>query len=125
MDTGCAGRTTIFKVSFCLTALGLAGIGLYPDLQLPEPTLTRGFTDKIYHVLGCMLLVLQASKAWRLGSVWLLLAFPLGLGIELAQGFAPGRSVHMSDMVANLSGVVLGLLIIMGLRCSKRSGGNS
>ena len=95
-----------------MTALLVAGFALYPNLQLPEPALTRGFTDKIYHIVGCMMLVLLAAGAWRI-PIWVLcLALPLSIALELIQILAPGRGVHVGDMMANLLGVTLAILLL-------------
>lgn len=91
-----------------------------PYLQLPEPSFTRGFTDKIYHVVGGMILVLLAAMAWRVPAWALSLAVPLSFVIEIVQGMAPGRSVHLADMIANVSGVALALVLLaIGLRRGK------
>lgn len=106
-------KTPLFRLGFLLTALLVAGFALYPNLQLPEPTLTKGFTDKIYHVLGCMTLVLLAAGAWRIPIRVLCLALPLSIVLELIQNVAPGRGVHIGDMIANLGGVVLAICFLL------------
>jgi len=100
------------KLGFCVVACLVAGLALYPNLQLPEPRLTAGFTDKIYHVVGCTILVLLAATAWRIKFQWLLLALPLSIVIEFIQGFSPGRGVHLLDMIANLAGVLVALTLL-------------
>ncbi len=105
-------RTYLLRLSFCVAALVVAGFALYPNLQLPEPALTRGFTDKIYHLVGCMTLVLIAATAWRVRIQTLCLALPLSVVLEVIQGVAPGRGVHVADMIANLGGFVLAILIL-------------
>ncbi len=105
-------KTYLLRLGFCVTAFVVAGFALYPNLQLPEPALTRGFTDKIYHVVGCMTLVLLAVSAWRIPTWALCLAFPLSVVLEFIQGVAPGRGVHIADMIANLGGVGLAILFL-------------
>lgn len=112
--------TSLVRSAFCLTALLAAGLALYPNLQLPEPSLTRGFTDKIYHVVGCMVLVLLAAKGWRIRMRIVVFALPLSPLLEFVQGVSPGRGVHLLDMAANLTGVTLALLIL-GVTFSRRS----
>lgn len=110
-----ARHTTIncfLRLGFCVTALVVAGFALYPNLQLPEPSLTQGFTDKIYHSVGCMVLVLLAATGWRIRMRIALLALPLSVFLEFVQGVSPGRGVHLSDMAANLTGVTLALLLL-------------
>jgi len=36
---------------------------------------------------------------------------PLGAGLEIGQGYIPGRFASMMDMVANTSGVVIGMML--------------
>lgn len=103
--------TRLLRLGFYVTAVVVAGFVLYPNLQLPEPALTKGFTDKIYHVIGCMTLVLLAAAAWRVPTWMLLLAIPLSVGLEFIQGVAPGRGVHMADMIANMAGVALAMVL--------------
>lgn len=102
----------LMQMSFFIALCLVAGLALYPNLQLPEPSLTRGFTDKIYHVLGCAVLALLAAKGWRLRMRVLYLAIPLSVGLEFIQGLVPGRGVHFADMLANLAGVILAILIL-------------
>ena len=104
--------TSLTRFSFLVTAITAAGLALYPNLQLPEPSLTRGFTDKIYHIVGCMLLVLLAAGGWKLRRRYLALAIPLAISGELVQGLVPGRGIHLADMASNVAGVTLALLIL-------------
>lgn len=103
---------SLFRFGFCVTAIVVAGLALYPNLQLAEPSLTRGFTDKIYHTVGCMLLVLLAARGWHLRLRCLVLALPLSMSLEIAQGLVPGRGVHLADMLSNFAGVTLAILIL-------------
>lgn len=105
-------NTCLLRLAFYLMAVVVAGFALYPNLQLPEPALTRGFTDKIYHSVGCMSLVLLASAAWRIPKWALLLALPLSVVLEFLQGVAPGRTVHIADMIANVGGVALAMALL-------------
>lgn len=103
---------SLTRFGFFLTAVVAAGLALYPNLQLPEPSLTRGFTDKIYHFVGCMLLVLLAARGWQLPLRYLLLALPLSMSSEFVQGLVPGRGVHVADMASNVAGVTLAMFIL-------------
>jgi VanZ family protein len=109
----CALRS---RIGFLLTAVLLAGFALFPHLTLPEPTLTRGFTDKIYHVGGCALLVILAVEGWPLARRFAGLAVPLSFGLEWLQAFVPGRGVHLADSLANVAGVSAALLLLMAFR---------
>jgi len=106
----------LLQLGFCVTAILVAGLALYPNLQLPEPELTRGFTDKIYHVVGCAVLMLFAAGGWSLRFRPMLLAIPCAIGMEFVQVFAPGRGVHMYDMIANIAGVLISMFAILLIR---------
>ncbi len=71
--------------------------------------------DWLMHFLGNLLLFMSASVAFygRL-RIPLLIFFllPYSLLLELAQRYAPGRSVDPRDMVYNLAGLMSGLLIV-------------
>lgn len=88
-------------------------VALFPELRLPEPKLTRGMTDLIYHVLGFAGLSYIGGMAWR--SVYgLVIGLTFGaIALELAQHFSPGRGVHLHDILANLSGVACGISLFM------------
>ena len=112
MNAHRSAKMPLLRLGFCVTALVVAGFALYPNLQLPEPAVTKGFTDKIYHIVGCMLLVLLAAAAWRIPGWLLYFAFPMSVILEVIQGVSPGRSVHVTDMLANLGGVALAILCL-------------
>ena len=111
----CANSVLLFRIGFVVIAALLAGFALFPNLTLPEPTLTRGFTDKIYHVVGCAMLVILAVEGWSLARRFAGLALPLSFGLEGLQAFAPGRGVHIADSLANVAGVAIGLLLLIAV----------
>ncbi len=71
--------------------------------------------DWLMHFCGNLLLFMSASVAFygRL-RIPLLIFFllPYSLLLELAQRYAPGRSVDPRDMLYNLAGLTTGLLIV-------------
>jgi len=110
----------ILRFGFFLALLVTIVFALYPELKLPEPKLTRGMTDLLYHGLGFMGLSLIGGLAWRSASI---LPFGLSLGavaLELAQFFSPGRGVHFHDIVASLTGVAFGLSLLFLMRQVRR-----
>lgn len=105
----------LFRLGFFGTAALVAGFALFPHLTLPEPAITRGFTDKVYHVVGCALLVILAVEGWYLARRLVVLALPLAFSLEWIQTLVPGRGVHIADSVANVAGVSLALVLLMAL----------
>lgn len=104
-----------FRIGFFVTAALLAGFALYPNLTLPEPVSTRGFTDKFYHVGGCALLVMLAVEGWSFARRFAVLAMPFSFGLEGLQAFVPGRGVHIADSLANVAGVAAGLMLLIAV----------
>lgn len=94
--------------------LSLAAVvffSLKPRVELP---LDFWQADKVYHLLGYGWLATLPhwcfSNARR--AFWAsLLMIPLGLGLEIAQEFVPGRSASLLDLGANTLGAVLGLAL--------------
>jgi VanZ family protein len=67
--------------------------------------------DKLFHTLGYFtvaalpfLAFTTRGRAWRA----MVLMLPLGIGLEFLQGYVPGRSSDVMDMVANTAGVIMG-----------------
>ena len=90
--------------------------------------MTRGYTDKLYHVAGFVLLVVLAGNAWRLSLRFMLSMVGLAIILELSQFLVEGRGVFWIDFAANLIGVVVGLLLLQTMIMLRRridSGGLS
>lgn len=75
---------------------------------LPSP-------DYVLHFVGNLLLFLSASLAtygrMNMGLLVIFLSCYSVL-IELAQRFAPGRHVDAQDILANIAGLCVGLLLV-------------
>ncbi len=77
------------------------------------------WSDKLYHFLAYFWLSVlpffgfaSAKKA----LAWALLMIPLGIGLEFAQGFVPGRLFSIWDMIANSLGASAGIFCGMSIR---------
>ena len=102
----------LLKAALFGTAAAVAVLALYPRLQLPEPALTRGWTDLLEHGLAFLVLSVLAGLLWR--PLWRV-AGSLALAaaaIELLQIAIPGREVSAADLAAGLAGLALGLAAI-------------
>lgn len=87
-------------------------------LSLKSPSGEIKLNDKIGHLLAYSVLtinagLLVAKNKWLFVAI---LAFALSALLEYLQGFVPGRSVDWKDLVANASGVVIGLLVLFFLK---------
>lgn len=103
----------------------LAAISLfsYAVLMPAEQVRVLDKPDWVMHFLGNLLLFMSASVAFygRLRIPLLILfLLPYSLLLELAQRYAPGRSVDPRDMVYNLAGLTAGLLIVYFLELGWR-----
>ena len=99
----------ILRISLIIILLAIAYLSL-----TPSSTISIG-TDKVGHFLayGVLminigLLTVKVRKHYVFG-----IAFALFYGIlmEFGQYFVPGRFVSIADVLANTSGVVLGVLV--------------
>ena len=84
-------------------------LSLLPSLEIPYDFIDA---DKIVHLLAYLWLsalpffafpVSKAALAGALGMV------PLGIGLEFAQHYIPGRCFSVADLVANCLGVMMGI----------------
>ena len=83
--------------------------------------------DKVLH--GCAYAVLafvpMLGLRWQQAVVAIVLAELLGIGLELAQRWVPGRSCDFNDVLANTAGLVCGsAMALLSLRLADRSDRN-
>ncbi|MFW5937866.1 MAG: VanZ family protein [Halanaeroarchaeum sp.] len=70
--------------------------------------------DKLLHAGGFLVLTVLVARAAPGGKIGFGLVIALvayGGGLELAQSFVPGRTPDVLDFLANVIGVVVGLLV--------------
>lgn len=93
-----------------LLVLLLAVITLLALLPQQEISIGTGW-DKLNHVLAFVVLgflaLVGSSRGWALPLSGLL---AYGVALELLQGLTPGRVASLADIVADLVGLLLGLL---------------
>lgn len=73
---------------------------------------------KPLHILGCALLMVLAVLAyrWKRWPVAALLTMTVGLSWEIAQTTVAGHNPRLADLAPDFIGVVLGWLIVEGIR---------
>ena len=80
---------------------------------LPQDTLPHmDVSDKVQHLIAYFCMALAGGIAFPRRRSLMALGFGLavlGIGLEFAQMFVPGRFASIGDGVANTLGVVLGL----------------
>jgi len=107
--------TNMRKAAFCLWAFGLiAGtiVSLLPPHHVTESS--NLFNDKVQHLVSYALLAhiaCHTSTKWRLRYILCLITFFASVAIEFLQPLT-GRSFELMDMVANLGGIALGILMM-------------
>ena len=91
-------------------------LSLTPEIELP---LGFKWDDLVYHSLTYLwlsILPFLGFQGFRAATISAFLMFPLGVGLEVAQNLVPGRFFSITDMMANASGVFLGVLFGKYLR---------
>lgn len=73
---------------------------------------------KPLHIVGCALLMVLGVLAYKWKRWWLaaLLTMLVGLSWELAQTTVAGHNARLADLIPDFLGVVLGWLIVEGIR---------
>ena len=96
---------------------------LFIVAHIPIPQLVRKahVSDKSLHFIAYLLLVFlfwfalnpECKVNWRKAAAWWVLLVIAGYGVvdELLQGCMSGRSCDVRDYIANLTGIVTGLIL--------------
>lgn len=113
MDRSIAILRTVAAVAFVACTLLVLVLSLMPGQEMPD----LGIWDKAEHFAAYAGLGgLGALAFWhpRRPSVLRLLVFLwlLGVGLEVAQAFSPGRSPDAADAFANGIGACLGIVLL-------------
>ena len=104
-------RTLILALWGLLMACVVVGSVLPATSPMIEAVGRMHISDKMLHFgayLVLSVLPLIGFRERRRGMVAALSMFLLGLLLEDAQGYAPGRAVEFGDVIANGAGVVCG-----------------
>ncbi len=122
-DTDRKPTTVLRRHKYIVLCLGLYWPVLFLCTHIPIPDIARqsGMSDKTMHLLAYMVLVffvwLSISPYhrvdWRRARAWLIVAAILGYGLfdEWLQG-RMGRTMNHWDLLADLGGVIVGLVIL-------------
>jgi VanZ family protein len=92
-------------------------LALYTLLGLTRNTgdMVPAYNDLVMHFSGYVVAGISISFAWPRSAYWQRGLFLLcySIAIEIGQHFLPPRTFSLLDILANLSGIILGLLLFM------------
>jgi VanZ family protein len=102
----------IAQVTWIISILLVSYLSLIPQTALPHTFIGA---DKIAHFLAYFWLSLLPFFGFKeirhavFAAVWMI---GLGIGLEFAQAWVPGRQPSLFDTIANSTGVLLGILLM-------------
>jgi VanZ family protein len=99
------------RTSLAIVVLGIA----YLSLKAPAGGIEIKVNDKIGHLLAYVVLTINTGLLFPKNK-WVFVAFSafaFSALLEYLQGFVPGRSVDWKDLIANASGVLIGVTILL------------
>ncbi|MEM7650453.1 MAG: outer membrane beta-barrel protein [Pseudomonadota bacterium] len=103
------------KRNAILLSIWGAAIAVLALLTLTPNVMTiEGQSDKMLHITGFCLLMLPGVLVlsnWRRIIIAALALTLIGLAIEILQELSPGRNSSLEDALANIAGVIAGLII--------------
>ncbi|CAN5479932.1 hypothetical protein BH09PSE5_BH09PSE5_04090 [soil metagenome] len=112
--------TTAWRIALVALLVAITWLALVPA---PPEQLSTGW-DKANHALAFAALAFTGRLAfpgsWRRAIAAAFAAMTFGGLIEIAQLFLPGHSSEWADMLADLIGVVIGLLAAAAVRSIAR-----
>jgi len=109
------------KITKIVLALYWPALFVSAHIPVPAPIQGAGVSDKSLHFLAYLTLVFLLWFAvsgigrvnWRRSRPWLVLLTVVVYGIidEILQGLVPGRSPDVMDFVADMTGVLTGMIL--------------
>jgi VanZ family protein len=112
----------IITVVWFFSIVLVGWLSLTPRIEIPYQF---SGADKLAHCLAYAWLAILPFFAFARMRAALAEAFlmvPLGIALELAQRYIPGRDFSVADMIANSVGVALGIIIARYVaRCPRLS----
>lgn len=112
----------LILIAYCTLLLLLAFLP-----PVPIPGQPAGIDLKLHHVAAFTVLTvltwiyLQAKMTSRSLTSSIIFAFAFGVFIELVQLTIAYRSGRWQDLISNAVGILLGVLVIFGLRSKKNA----
>ena len=108
------------KLRFLWVAIGYALVVLVVYLSLTsnpvDPILDFPYQDKLFHALAYFSLMAWFSQIYHdkfKRNMFAVIFVIMGFILEHLQSFNPERYAELGDMLANVTGVILGLIVAM------------
>ena len=98
--------------TFTLWFFGISGLTVLA--VLPNVMVVENGADKMLHIAGFCFLTLWPTMTFiRRNHIYMsaMALIAAGMAVEILQAFAPTREPSIEDMMANIIGVVAGLVI--------------
>lgn len=97
-------------LQFYVLLIAYTYLGLTPHPENAVPV----FNDLLMHFIGYIIAAISISFARPLWPFWqrALFLIAYSFAIEVGQHFNPPRTFSLADMLANSTGVILGLLVV-------------
>lgn len=102
----------VLQFYFLLVIYTFLGLTPHPEASVPM------FNDLLMHFTGYVIAAGSISFARPYWPLWqrALFLISFSFAIEIGQHFMPPRTFSLLDMLANSSGVTLGLIIVLALK---------
>jgi VanZ family protein len=106
------GQRAILRLVWFGCALAVIVGSLLPSDSFAIRTLERlPLNDKAQHALAYAVLTLLPvfHEKWRSAAILLVMVAAMGILLEFAQLYSPGRSYDIHDMLADAAGIIIGI----------------
>jgi VanZ family protein len=121
-------RRQWFRVLWWIAIMVVVVGSLLPDRELTKVmSYLPDISDKVQHFaayLGLAVLAVLGHQRLKSGVVLALCMILLGIGLEFAQAWSPGRTPDVFDALANACGVVCGIACIVPIKLAARNPAN-
>ncbi len=97
------------QIAWLISIAFVVYLSLRPDIEFP---VQFNNIDKIYHFIAYLWLAVVpffGFHRFRMALLGACFMIPMGVILEFAQSFVPGRFFSVYDMAANTTGVILGI----------------
>lgn len=109
-------KRDLFRWLFWLYFIGLILVAILPlnaTEELNDMNIVEVRGDYFFHVLVFLPWALLGFLAFRLSFLWIVAGLMIAAATEGLQYFLHYRAFNINDMIANVTGVVIGLVVFL------------